>query len=797
MAYDAKNNWLYVGTVGGLKVSKDNGGSFQNAITGPGSTNKVFDVKVGSDGSVICALQGGDVRVSTDNGNTFTLVCGTKDTLLPNTAERFSVAIAPSDPNTMYASAAAGNGVFMGVYVSKNKGKSWKRIFNPGGYDDPMSDAYGVYGEYRNVTAVSPYNPDEVFVGSQSLYQVTKIENQDNNYSIVRILYSPIHSIYYSGTTIYLGTSSGILYSPYDGLLGFQSKNRALGNTQLFSMSVNIEGRIMAGTRENGCIYMRNPIDWDTHSESLSNYYSNGGKSAFSIIKPSALYYFDGYSGYRQASFVSDAQAPNQWFTTNGAENCLMKQGVTEPRWRELGNNNDNFYKLALSFTFWESIEDYNSKDTITYIANKDYAPQDSILVKSTRNKYPIRIKNPLSDTLRKDSTLLVQDIVTSRLFMGGGGFTDKGVAVGAPVFMSLTALNYDVAQVWNCVFHTNDENEQVMDMVVSKDGNHLFVLTKSLSGFAIYRVSGFDQYRALKEVDCFNYDYVTKSGYEGSTGTAGLFASNSSRKLEDDTLLILTTGETILSIALDPQDDDNLVFTTNGSSEQVNLIPNATTTTFALPTNKQGNLPNDLPVYTVLIVKQFNDIDVAKTIAYIGTEVGIYKTDNFSASSPTWTLYNNGIDIRVPIFQLYQQTKEVPYGLYVTDGDTTFFPGTSNLGTIYAATHGAGIFVDKSQSVVGIERYSPITKNMDKLKVYPNPTSSSISIDYALQNKASVQLNIVDVMGRVVYTENLGTRESGAYSQMVDCSHLPNGFYFVNMKIGQYTKTAKFVVFK
>jgi hypothetical protein len=80
---------------------------------------------------------------------------------------------------------------------------------------------------------------------------------------------------------------------------------------------------------------------------------------------------------------------------------------------------------------------------------------------------------------------------------------------------------------------------------------------------------------------------------------------------------------------------------------------------------------------------------------------------------------------------------------------------------------------------------------------VYPNPATSSISVDFALQSNEFVQLNIVDVMGRVVYTENLGTRESGSYSQIVDCSNLPNGFYFVNMKIGKQTKVAKFVVFK
>jgi len=847
MAYDTKNNKLYVGTNEGLKVSTDNGTSFSPAMSGPGSTSKVFDVKVGSDGSVICAIfpANGDVRISKDNGATFTSVCGTSATKLPNNAGRISVGIAPSDPNIMYAFVAdnvnSDYASFMGVYVSLDKGESWRKIFKSGGYNDPMLGN----GAYMNVLAVSPTNPNKVFVGSFLLYQVIKTDSTqlDEN---GEILYQPlpsgkywvgdpnvpssylgtadgIHSIFYSGKTIYLGTSSGIFYSSNDGSL-FEERNRALRNTQIFSMSAGINGRIIAGTRENGSVYIRNPKDWDAHSEQLS--YGNGGKSVFSILKPDALYYFAGYNGYRRASFESDAQDPAQWYTTNGEENCIMEKGATSPRWRNSDNEKrSTIIQLASPFLFWESAEDYKSKDSVTFIADRDYEKGEAICAKSARNKYPIWTTNTTGDKLYQDTTgvwiidtitkdttgrtvrnniMRVHDIVTSRLFMGGGGFIGKSVPVGAPVFMSLTALNYDIIQRWNCVFHTDDIGDMVAGMAVSRDGDHLFILTKNVGSSAIHRVSGFDEYRALEEVDKFNYDYANPgSGYGGSVG--GLFTPNSLRKLTDEVLL--TTGDDILSIALDPQNDDNLMYTTS-DYDRVMLITNATTATYpALVDNKEGTgLPDNIPVYTGLIVKK-KDNDNKSNVAYIGTELGVYETNDFDTPNPTWELYKNGIDINVPIFQLYQQTKDVnPVVSVVYDGtkepDTVYnFPAVSNLGVIYAATHGAGIFVDTSQfipRITSVKQYFNATKSTDnKLKVYPNPASSSIFVDYALQSNEFILLKIVDVMGRVVYTENLGTKESGSYSQEIDCSNLPNGFYLINMTIGKQTRVAKFVVFK
>jgi hypothetical protein len=374
MAYDKKNNKLYIAANNGLKVSSDNGNSFTDVIV-----NKTFDVKVGSDGTVICSVQLsgdsyhpilGDVRVSTDNGNTFHSVCGTSNTKIPDDAERIAVAIAPSDPNIMYAlleTSGSVIGAFYGVYVSIDKGETWNKIFNEGGYNDPMNGSSS--GVYASAIAVPPTDPTRVLVGSSRLYEGIKQNSEEIIYgwlprdSSVRGTSSTLHTIVYEGSTIYLGTSAGIYYSTDGGRI-FYSGSRYLSNLQVYSMSVGNDGRIIAGTRENGSIYMERPIDSNSTGQHLLYGYSGGGKSVFSLLKPEALFYLSYHGiGYRQASKASGVQGVENWYGNNPLLIASTPySGYYTTTWFTGVNNLDipNIFTYASPFLMWESISDFN-----------------------------------------------------------------------------------------------------------------------------------------------------------------------------------------------------------------------------------------------------------------------------------------------------------------------------------------------------------------------------------------------------------------------------------------------------
>ena len=78
-------------------------------------------------------------------------------------------------------------------------------------------------------------------------------------------------------------------------------------------------------------------------------------------------------------------------------------------------------------------------------------------------------------------------------------------------------------------------------------------------------------------------------------------------------------------------------------------------------------------------------------------------------------------------------------------------------------------------------------------LSVYPNPTSGNVivSLPTAVSN---AQLQIIDLTGRVVATQQLNALPTGSTVQL-DMSTFENGIYLVQFNQGQVTRTARVVV--
>lgn len=77
---------------------------------------------------------------------------------------------------------------------------------------------------------------------------------------------------------------------------------------------------------------------------------------------------------------------------------------------------------------------------------------------------------------------------------------------------------------------------------------------------------------------------------------------------------------------------------------------------------------------------------------------------------------------------------------------------------------------------------------------VYPNPTSGKATIDYSIENASSVNVQIVDVTGKMVYTANEGTQIAGAHAVSFDATALTNGVYYVTIATEESTVTRKFI---
>ena len=160
---------------------------------------------------------------------------------------------------------------------------------------------------------------------------------------------------------------------------------------------------------------------------------------------------------------------------------------------------------------------------------------------------------------------------------------------------------------------------------------------------------------------------------------------------------------------------------------------------------NKEGNFP-DIPVKSIMK----NPLNTDEAI--IGTELGVWFTNNFSTSSPTWNQSYNGMS-----------------NVKVTDLDLR------NDNVVFAATYGRGVFSGLFTST------SLGTSDFNKEKAvsfFPNPTNGELNIkikDYS----GKVNCTVFDVNGRAVY-KDLDSNFNG--QKQLNLNQLSKGIYIVQV---------------
>ena len=99
---------------------------------------------------------------------------------------------------------------------------------------------------------------------------------------------------------------------------------------------------------------------------------------------------------------------------------------------------------------------------------------------------------------------------------------------------------------------------------------------------------------------------------------------------------------------------------------------------------------------------------------------------------------------------------------------------------------------VDENHSKSNVMRSEK--KGIEGLKIYPNPTSEMITIEFSQEEKIKTSISIMDLNGKVVFKENLG-KFTGTYTKNVDLKPFGTGTYLINIKKGKDVTSHKVVV--
>jgi len=237
--------------------------------------------------------------------------------------------------------------------------------------------------------------------------------------------------------------------------------------------------------------------------------------------------------------------------------------------------------------------------------------------------------------------------------------------------------------------------------------------------------------------------------------------------------------------------------------------VPITTTTTFtysittadAISTNNTNTslvtysslTANSVAVKVKITTDRYGSETTWKMRNSAGTVVGSggpYTTTTTSGSF-TQTDVNLSLTLGCYTFELYDSYGDGFDGSYGTGsatvqaGGVTVFSTSSFTTDLYA--NGFKILttvVDEEQMITDIN-------------VYPNPITNNANIDFNLFTENNISITLFNSLGQLVMVDNIGTVPSGKQSYSFDVSKYDNGFYFLNIIVGDNMVTKKISINK
>jgi photosystem II stability/assembly factor-like uncharacterized protein len=278
--------WLYAATSRGVLRSTDSGATWVDLLAGD-ATDLLIDPS--SPETVIAALgrafgdsHNGLYR-SDDAGRTWNRL--TDDLPFPGSSlGRIQFSQCAKYPNVIYTAMYGHAGDLFGLMKTTDFGKSWVRLPNAPNYA-------GGTQWYYNVVAVSPVNPNAVFVAGSSTYRSLDGGDtwEDNTKSYDGGSVHPDHHALTfdpnNPNTLYLCTDGGIFRTDDLGN-SWQSVSDGLGTVQFQFVDVHPTDPKIAwgGTQDNGTNKYRGKPEWS------NTFAGDGGVTRVSWKDPSVVY---------------------------------------------------------------------------------------------------------------------------------------------------------------------------------------------------------------------------------------------------------------------------------------------------------------------------------------------------------------------------------------------------------------------------------------------------------------------------------------------------------------------------
>ena len=795
------NTIYYVGS--GVGLNKITNYTTTQSISGISNNSTIGDFKISKDGLVmILGVDLGGVRSwsSQDGGQTWTDL-HSNGQLQGFGMGRSEYAISKykdsSDNYTLYCIFATSGGILGGVYRSIDNGVNWGQIA-PGSTTNftPLSTSRSSQGKYDLVITSRP-DGQECIIGGIDLWSWVHTSTSSDpfngqwypisSWSVNPIVPIYIHAdnhrlIWKNNNQLVVGNDGGVqIRTGSSGISQFGAViNKGYNITQFYSMAFGGNGSVIAGAQDNGTQYKDNSNPFSKEFSEVSG--GDGFECEISYLNSNALI-TTVYNG--SISRTKDKGVTNQ--------------SVPAPCYNGIvGQNCGPFYN---SIALMENPEDLNTKDSIAYVPSSDMIIGDTVTYLS--NSFGMPIKHILSQNLNVYDTINVVGTDTFVTVLGVDTLMLPDYVQSYfitqsddSVYITRDILRFSTTPEWWGLYPTNSNS--VNSFEISHDMNYAWCGTRNGS---LIRISGLANAYSKEAAD-INYKPVASDTLI-ETSTGNIISGNSINQInfaQNGDLYTYKDGSEIkyrlhkknipfnfssiiTDISVDPNDPDNVCVVTGGTS--TNHVYYSTDATSSTPSFNiiDGDLP-DMPVFGCVIER-----DPSSDVIIIGTEYGVFTTDNISGSNTSWTSNNAEIG-PIPVFDICQQWR--PWEVGMDNG----FREVNNQGAIYACTHGRGIWrADNLLSIQEPIQHNERSKNISLLNIYPNPVLENTNISFELNKSNAISVSVYNLNGSIVKTlYNNIMFSKGYHSLPVRTSELPIGTYLITLSSGDEQKVTKFI---
>jgi photosystem II stability/assembly factor-like uncharacterized protein len=308
----------------GIYRSADGGQTWTLVLGGNPGTGVVFDPSGDTAYAALSNIFSGGktgVFVSTDGGQTWGAASGGGGNALPaEQAGRITLAIAPSSPQTLFASiqnpSSGKFGALLGMFKTTDGGAAWSQLKSTPDYCHPQC-------WYDNPVAVDPADANVVFAGGTGEFpnsaELVRSTDGGNTWKVLARNFLPLHPDMHAfafspdAGTLYIGNDGGAW--SMQGVAAksptFTQLNSTLAITQFYPgpAADAKTGLVIGGTQDNGILIAAQNLAWTWQNAS--------GDGAYAAI---------------------DAKSPNDVFADGAGAEGVWRSVTGGGHWQEKSN---------------------------------------------------------------------------------------------------------------------------------------------------------------------------------------------------------------------------------------------------------------------------------------------------------------------------------------------------------------------------------------------------------------------------------------------------------------------------